>query len=32
VNALDVIFFFQWYVSWKLFFSVVKGWEDVPLS
>jgi len=31
VNFLAVIFF-QWYVSWRLFSSVVKGWEDVPLS
>jgi len=28
VNFLDVIIF-QWYVSWRLYSLVVKGWEDV---
>jgi len=32
VNFLDVIFFSQRYVSWKLFLLVVKRWEDVSLS
>jgi len=32
VNFLDVIFFCQWYVSWRLFFSAVKRWEDVSPS
>jgi len=32
VNFLDVIFFSQWYVSWRLFFWVMKRWVDVPLS
>jgi len=31
VNFLDLISF-QRYLSWRRFSSVVKEWEDVPLS